>query len=413
MGSNPIPSVYLFFFFLFIFIGDFNMASIVLGCDTNGNNEIWQNTVAKGLENAGYTVDKLPIASGPFGDSGYKSSAKGKIGIYLMAASLTSVTDLASDGWVYDYTYFIIRGDISSLIKSENDMGTKGVPKDHHGDCTNKYCDKWAGKTYNQINEIIKDKGKCLFASTPEGAVDVILKAISGVSTNSSSDDGKQDEDEEWDDKDNFTPHKGSIMEIRPYKEIASVSFEKSYDSPSGTGNIELLYASKDYKYIYKGVAMKLKLRRSSDEEWSATGVEEPNYNENEKFFKEHIPTNELLKELGLPNFRKQKILMNTSTDDESSDSTSSTTSNTSSNTSSSNNTSSNNTSNKTTSSQSNKASSKSKTSNPSTSKLRRLTKSQINSLSPQEAKELAKKTNEYDATTIKGLRRRALGLYW
>lgn len=132
----------------------------------------------------------------------------------------------------------------------------------------------------------------------------------------------EDDEEEDWGDRDNFTPHKGKIMEIRPYKEIASISFDKSYDSPTGTGEVELLYSTKDYRYLYKGVAMKLKLRRSCDDQWSPTGVEEPNYDEKEKFFKEHIPTNELLRELGLPNYRKLNELRKNSTSSSSSEET-------------------------------------------------------------------------------------------
>lgn len=118
-------------------------------------------------------------------------------------------------------------------------------------------------------------------------------------------DDGGDDEDAE--DKDNFTPHKGHIMEIKPYKQISSVSFDKSYDSPTGSGTVEMIYNSADKNFIYKGVAMKLKLRRDCDQEWSATGLEEPGYEEHEKFFKEHIPTEELLEELGLKGLRDMK----------------------------------------------------------------------------------------------------------
>lgn len=127
-----------------------------------------------------------------------------------------------------------------------------------------------------------------------------------------------EEEEEEWDDSDNFTPHKGKIMEIKPYKQIASVSYDKSYDSPTGTGNIDILYSTKDYRTMYKGVGMKLKLRRTCDEEWSPTGLEEAKYGENEKFFKEHIPTPELLKELGFPDYRKmQKHPINSGSSDE------------------------------------------------------------------------------------------------
>ena len=91
------------------------MATIVLGCDSNGNNVACQNAVAKKLEAAGHKVEKLSIGPTPFGSIGYKASVKGKIGVYLMAASLVSVTDLASDGWQFKYTYFGIRGDVCLL----------------------------------------------------------------------------------------------------------------------------------------------------------------------------------------------------------------------------------------------------------------------------------------------------------
>ena len=195
-------------------------------------------------------------------------------------------------------------------------------------------------------------------------------------------------------------------MEIRPYKEISSVSFDKSYDSPTGTGKVELVYSAKDYKFLYKGVAMKLKLRRSCDAQWSATGLEEPDYDENEKFIKEHIPTNELLKELGLPNYRKQGgVLMNTNTDVTDVDSGSSSSTNTSNNTSGSSSSSS--------SSSGRTNTSVNKTpSNRSNSSSKTLTRSYINSLSPAQAKKLAESKN-YDAATLKALRRRGLGLYW
>ena len=226
--------------------------------------------------------------------------------------------------------------------------------------------------------------------------------------------DDNGDDEEEWDDKDNFTPHKGKIMEIRPYKQIASISFDKSYDSPTGTGEVELLYNAKDKRYVYKGVSMKLKLKRSSDStEWSATGLEEPDYEESEKFFKEHIPTNELLEELGLPNYRRdRKSFMNTSASTGDSGSSSGSDSSDSSDSSSSSGSGGNrnpslrsgafNISNKSLSSSSSKP-----------KKLISLSKAYINSLPPAQAKEKAKNTSVYTTETLKALRRRAMGLYW
>lgn len=153
------------------------MTTIVLGCDSNGGDEKWRNQIASALRKAGYKVEQLSIGPTPFGNEGYKSSAKGKIGIYLMAASLVSVTDLASSGWKFDYTYFGIRADISQW-NTEKKFNSYGVPKDHHGDCTNSYCDKWAGKTYPQINKIIADRGKVLFAANPTSFINSLLQEL-------------------------------------------------------------------------------------------------------------------------------------------------------------------------------------------------------------------------------------------
>ena len=67
---------------------------VVLGCDSNGmNDEAFMNAVASKLESAGYTVEKLGIAPGPFATYSYSSSAQGKYGVYLMADSIVSIAD--------------------------------------------------------------------------------------------------------------------------------------------------------------------------------------------------------------------------------------------------------------------------------------------------------------------------------
>lgn len=201
-------------------------------------------------------------------------------------------------------------------LVSEWDSGsfaTDEIAQDIKGHTTCSYQNK-----YSNVFAFVTDE------TSAEGLAKKIARGQYTCGKGDSSAKGNTDEDEEedWGDRDNFTPHKGKIMEIRPYKEIGSVSFDKSYDSPTGTGNVEILYSSKDYRFIYKGVAMKMKLRRSCDSEWSATGLEEPDYEEYEKFFKEHIPTDELLKELGLPNYRKRDTLTATSTETTSSEET-------------------------------------------------------------------------------------------
>ena len=167
------------------------MTTIVLGCDSNGNNVKYQNTVENILRKAGYKVEKLSIGPGPFGSYGYQSRAKGKIGIYLMAASLTSVTDLGSSGWKFKYTYFGIRADVSDW-NTEKKFNTWGVHKDHEGDCTNVFCDRWQRKTYPQINQIIANKGKVLFAENATNFANKVLQELGNPqAAYSTTSDGK------------------------------------------------------------------------------------------------------------------------------------------------------------------------------------------------------------------------------
>ena len=135
---------------------------------------------------------------------------------------------------------------------------------------------------------------------------------------NQNQENTEEEEEKEEDDKDTFTPHKGRVMQIKPYKYFKSVDFDKSYSDPTGSGKVVLPYdtsnisdlavTNKDLKYIYKGVSCKVKLRRSSDEPFTPTGIEEVkdvggNYgylSEEEIQEREHIPTEEQLTELGL-----------------------------------------------------------------------------------------------------------------
>lgn len=152
--------------------------TIVLGCDSNGvNDSQCQQTVADALQQAGYTVENLGIAPGPFADYSYSDKAKGKIGVYLMAASLVSFLDAGAAN--FDYNVFGIRGDVSDWGK-EDGFNTKGVPKDHHGDCTMPECDKYQGKTYPELNEIYKGKCVAVPGETPEILAQNIIAALGG-----------------------------------------------------------------------------------------------------------------------------------------------------------------------------------------------------------------------------------------
>lgn len=157
------------------------MTTIVLGCDRNGVHDAQdRDIVYHCLKQAGFTVEKLPIHPTPFGSYGYSKQAEGKIGVYMMAASLVSVTDLASSGWKFKYTYFIIRKLPGLMMQSQNDFNSKPIHKDDDGDCTNSYCDKWQGKTYPQINNIIGGKGKVFFAPTPAEGGATLVSLLQG-----------------------------------------------------------------------------------------------------------------------------------------------------------------------------------------------------------------------------------------
>lgn len=112
----------------------------------------------------------------------------------------------------------------------------------------------------------------------------------------------EQKEDEEKEEE--FHPHKGKIMGIKPYTTISSVSWDKSYDNPTGTGKAEFHYPIDEReefkKYVYKGVSCKLKLRRSSDKQFSATGIEEIDLTEEEIVEREHYPTKEQKEQVGI-----------------------------------------------------------------------------------------------------------------
>lgn len=151
---------------------------VILGCDRNDVDDAGcQNKVKSVLEQAGYKVQNLEIDPNAFATYSYTGNAKGKIGVYLMAGSLISYLDAASAN--FDYNILGIRGDVSSL-GTENGFQTKGVPKDHHGDCTIPECDQHQGKTYPQLNEIYKDRCMAVPGETPEKLGQNILAAIQG-----------------------------------------------------------------------------------------------------------------------------------------------------------------------------------------------------------------------------------------
>lgn len=164
------------------------MSTVILGCDiNNGNDSKFQNTVASALEKQGHTVEKLTIGPNYFASYSYSSKAKGKIGIFLIAAGLTALCDLYDGNTNFKYAYFGIRGDIGNGIASMNDFKTKGIHKDHHGDCISKSCNPFNGKTFPQINEITKAKCQAVYGGTPQEMADNLIKAMGGKTDSSSN----------------------------------------------------------------------------------------------------------------------------------------------------------------------------------------------------------------------------------
>ena len=154
--------------------------SVVLGCDSNNEQDSkYQNAVKSILEQAGYQVEALPIGPNDFADYSYGNGGKdpkGKIGVYLMAASLISYLDAADAK--FDYNVLGIRGDVTGWTNEE--WKSKEVPKDHDGNYSHPRYDECAGKTYPQLNELYK--GQCV-AVPGENEQDLgnnILAAIQG-----------------------------------------------------------------------------------------------------------------------------------------------------------------------------------------------------------------------------------------
>lgn len=112
----------------------------------------------------------------------------------------------------------------------------------------------------------------------------------------------KEQEDEDSETEEEFHPHRGKILGISQFINISSMSWDKSYDGSTATANVELHYDSDDrdqfIRYVYKGAACKVKLRRSSDDGFTATGIEKTGLSEEEIKQREHIPTKEQLEEI-------------------------------------------------------------------------------------------------------------------
>lgn len=114
----------------------------------------------------------------------------------------------------------------------------------------------------------------------------------------------EEKEEESKEKEEEFHPHKGKIMGIKPYTQISSLSWDKSYDNPTGTSKVKLHYDKEEVKdlvkYVYKGASCKAKIRRSNEQQFTTTGIEEYGLSEDEIREREHYPTKEQLEELGI-----------------------------------------------------------------------------------------------------------------
>lgn len=155
--------------------------TVVIGCDINSAEDSqFQDAVASKLESAGYSVEKLPIAPNPFAEYSYSSNAQGKIGVYIIAAGTYSIADYHyganANKQSFKLGVFPIRTDLNSKLQGDDwdnvpiggDPDFSGLPTDI------------IGKTFKQINEMLKDDVRIVRGNTPEEMANNVLAAIGG-----------------------------------------------------------------------------------------------------------------------------------------------------------------------------------------------------------------------------------------
>ena len=172
------------------------MATVVVGCDINNSrdHEV-QNTVCKALEKAGHKVEKLSIEPNAFAtyDWGERGrNPRGKIGVYIIADGIYSIADRYNNSGGFKYAYFIIRGDLGRpRMKTRKDFETRPIGSDP--DCTG-ICAKIQGKSFPEINKIVKKKCWIVFGRNGDEMASELIKAMGGDTSTSSSSSSKSKE---------------------------------------------------------------------------------------------------------------------------------------------------------------------------------------------------------------------------
>lgn len=161
---------------------------IVLGCDINQDDANYQQGVAAVLEQAGYQVEKLaiePNAFASYSDGSNGKDPRGKIGIYLIAAGTYSIADATYGTSKFDYNYFGIRPKPVSPNWECSDFDTKPIGAD--GDCPQELCAKIAGKSFKEINEIVKAKSWVVTGKDAQEMGQNLVAALGGHTSGGTS----------------------------------------------------------------------------------------------------------------------------------------------------------------------------------------------------------------------------------
>ena len=172
------------------------MVTVLLACDKNDipSDQKNQATVAKILENAGYTVEKLAVGPNNLQAKSKESSSKGKVGVYMVnGADIGTYKDFADGiGSYYNikYCYFALQGWISPSTCSCEGAKTVKLSKAHDDNYSSvSYTANVSGKTTAEVMEMYKSKIAYACGSSPEELGKNLVKVMGG-STNDSNSSG-------------------------------------------------------------------------------------------------------------------------------------------------------------------------------------------------------------------------------